>query len=48
MIKTLLFGFATFCFGFTIVQSGVLLLYGVLAGRLMRDKRAGRRAVALA
>ena len=48
MIRTAFFVFASFCFCFTIAQYTVLLGYGVLSGGLLRDKRAGRRPVALA
>jgi len=48
MLRAVLFGFAAFCFGFTILQYSALLVWGLLSGRLFRDTRAGRRPVALA
>lgn len=48
MIRTVALTFATICFGFTILQYSVLLIYAALSGRLLQDKRAGTRPVALA
>lgn len=47
-IRTVLFWFATFCLGFTVLQYAALLLWAALSRQLLRQNRAGRRPVALA
>jgi cellulose synthase/poly-beta-1,6-N-acetylglucosamine synthase-like glycosyltransferase len=48
MIRLAVVVFGAACITFTTAQFAVLLLYAGLSGRLLRDKRAGRRPVALA
>jgi len=47
VIRSALFGFALFCLAFTIAQYLVLLVWAGFSRALLRDKRAGRRPIAL-
>jgi cellulose synthase/poly-beta-1,6-N-acetylglucosamine synthase-like glycosyltransferase len=47
VIRNVTIAFAVVCLTFTLAQYGALLAYGLFAGRLFRDKRPGRRPIAL-